>query len=112
MDAINRSIETMTLVAEQDKILPNDCLRYSNRNKICYLITKGKISPWMLYQSKSGVKFLESLDERVREAGGRVYPAKDARMSKESFKDYFPEKVEFEKYKDPKFSSSFWRRVT
>lgn len=63
MDAINRSIETMTLVAEQDKILPNDCLRYSNRNKICYLITKGKISPWMLYQSKSGVKFLESLDE-------------------------------------------------
>ncbi|NBY19033.1 FAD-binding oxidoreductase [bacterium] len=57
-------------------------------------------------------RVLDSLDEMVVQAGGRVYPAKDARMSKESFQNYFPEKREFEKYKDPKFSSSFWRRVT
>jgi len=61
---------------------------------------------------KKTFRVLDSLDEIVMEAGGRVYPAKDARMSKESFKSYFPQRLEFEKYKDPKFSSSFWRRVT
>lgn len=63
-------------------------------------------------EGKKTLRVLEQLDERVVEAGGRVYPAKDARMSKESFKNYFPERQEFEKYKDPHFSSSFWRRVT
>ncbi len=63
-------------------------------------------------EGKKTLRVLESLDEMVMDAGGRVYPAKDARMSKESFKKYFPERVEFEKFKDPHFSSSFWRRVT
>jgi FAD/FMN-containing dehydrogenase len=63
-------------------------------------------------EGRKTLRVLDSLDEKVMDAGGRVYPAKDARMSKESFQQYFPEKSEFEKYKDPKFSSSFWRRVT
>lgn len=61
---------------------------------------------------KKTLRVLDVLDEKVVEVGGRVYPAKDARMSKESFKAYFPERQAFEKYKDPKFSSGFWRRVT
>jgi hypothetical protein len=40
-----------------------------------------------------------------------VYPAKDARMSPESFAAYFPRRAEFSRYLDPAFSSSFWRRV-
>jgi FAD/FMN-containing dehydrogenase len=63
-------------------------------------------------EGRKTLRVLESLDEKVMDAGGRVYPAKDARMSKESFQQYFPERSEFEKFKDPKFSSSFWRRVT
>ncbi|MBM4304565.1 MAG: FAD-binding oxidoreductase [Deltaproteobacteria bacterium] len=63
-------------------------------------------------EGKKTLRVLERLDEKVVEAGGRVYPAKDARMSKESFQNYFPERAEFEKFKDPHFSSSFWRRVT
>jgi FAD/FMN-containing dehydrogenase len=63
-------------------------------------------------EGRKTLRVLESLDEKVMDAGGRVYPAKDARMSKESFQQYFPERSEFEKLKDPKFSSSFWRRVT
>ena len=55
---------------------------------------------------------LEELDRIVRGQGGRVYPAKDARMSSESFEAYFPEWREFSRYVDPRFSSSFWRRVT
>lgn len=55
---------------------------------------------------------LEELDRIVRRQAGRVYPAKDARMSPESFDAYYPEWREFSRYVDPRFSSSFWRRVT
>jgi FAD/FMN-containing dehydrogenase len=57
-------------------------------------------------------KFLDELDRVVEDNGGAFYPAKDARMSPESFKKCYPEWEEFQKYIDPKFSSSFWRRVT
>ena len=54
---------------------------------------------------------LEELDRVVRDAGGAVYPAKDARMSPESFRRFFPQWERFAVHIDPKFSSSFWRRV-
>jgi hypothetical protein len=54
---------------------------------------------------------LDDLDAVVRSAGGAVYPAKDARMSPESFRAFFPELERFRPYRDPRFSSSFWRRV-
>jgi hypothetical protein len=55
---------------------------------------------------------LEGLDDIVDAAGGAVYPAKDARMSAARFQHYFPRWRELEALKDPRFSSSFWRRVT
>ena len=55
---------------------------------------------------------LDKLDKIVVASGGAVYPAKDARMSPSSFQHYYPQWQEFEKYIDPGFSSSFWRRVT
>lgn len=63
MDAIARSIETTVELAKSDGIQTKDILRYGSRNKLCYTITTGKISPWMLYQSESGLKFLDELDE-------------------------------------------------
>jgi FAD/FMN-containing dehydrogenase len=54
---------------------------------------------------------LDDLDAIVREAGGAVYPAKDARMSADSFRRYFPAWEAFAAHVDPQFSSSFWRRV-
>jgi FAD/FMN-containing dehydrogenase len=56
-------------------------------------------------------ELLEDLDKVVCQSGGLVYPAKDARMSPESFQIYFPKWREFAQYIDPNFSSSFWRRV-
>jgi FAD/FMN-containing dehydrogenase len=56
-------------------------------------------------------KLLERLDTITREAKGSVYAAKDARMSPESFAVFYPRADEFSKFIDPKFSSSFWRRV-
>ena len=58
------------------------------------------------------VRLLRSCDDVVREAGGRVYPAKDACMTPESFRAFFPEWAELAQAADPAFSSTFWRRVT
>jgi FAD/FMN-containing dehydrogenase len=58
------------------------------------------------------LKLLDRLDEVVVEAGGAVYPAKDARMSAANFRRFFPGWEPFASQIDPKFSSSFWRRVT
>lgn len=60
---------------------------------------------------KTTLALLMALDAIVIAARGRVYPAKDARMSAEAFKIYYPNWVTFQNYIDPKFSSSFWRRV-
>src|SRR5690606_9781449 len=63
-------------------------------------------------QGQETLRLLDDLDTVVRESGGALYPAKDARMSAESFRASFPRWEEFARYVDPKFSSSFWRRVT
>ena len=62
LDAIHRSVETTIEMAVVETIQNKDYLRYGNRNKICYAITTGKISPWMLLQSKSGIEFMDNLD--------------------------------------------------
>jgi len=61
---------------------------------------------------RSTLELLDGLDGVVTAAGGRVYPAKDARMSGESFRAFYPQWEGFSSFIDPKFSSSFWRRVT
>jgi FAD/FMN-containing dehydrogenase len=60
----------------------------------------------------STLKLCDDLDAIVKEAGGALYPAKDARMSPEMFRFSFPRFEEFAAHVDPRFSSSFWRRVT
>lgn len=62
----------------------------------------------------SGAKvrgLLDQLDAITGEYGGAVYPAKDARMSADIFRQAYPALDEFVKFVDPAFSSSFWRRV-
>jgi hypothetical protein len=54
---------------------------------------------------------MERLDDMVSECGGRVYPAKDARLSGRHFRTMYPELQSFMQHIDPAFSSSFWRRV-
>jgi hypothetical protein len=63
LDAIARSVQTTIDLSEPERLLSKDYLRYGNSNKICYAITTGKISPWMLYHSDSGTKFLDKLDQ-------------------------------------------------
>ena len=56
-------------------------------------------------------RLLDRMDKLVIDYGGRIYPAKDARMSSSTFYASFPEFGKFSKYIDPKFSSSFYRRI-
>jgi FAD/FMN-containing dehydrogenase len=54
---------------------------------------------------------LDRLDRITSDHGGAVYPAKDARMSPELFRQAYPALDKFANSVDPAFSSSFWRRV-
>ncbi len=63
-------------------------------------------------RGRSTLDLLERLDARVCDAGGAVYPAKDARMSAATFRRSFPRLDEFRLHVDPRFSSSLWRRVS
>jgi FAD/FMN-containing dehydrogenase len=56
-------------------------------------------------------KLFERLDAIVREAKGRLYPAKDARMPRELFEAGYPRLPEFMKYRDPGISSGLSRRL-
>ena len=58
------------------------------------------------------LKLLRALDDVVKDAGGALYPAKDARMSGSLFRDSFPNYEIFQSFIDPRFCSSFWRRIT
>ncbi len=54
---------------------------------------------------------LDSLDAMVADAGGRIYPAKDGRVSHEHYRAAYPALKRFESFIDPGFSSDFARRV-
>ncbi len=51
------------------------------------------------------------LDAIVQEAGGRIYPAKDARMSRAMFTAGYPRLQEFLNYRDPGLHSAFSQRL-
>ena len=52
------------------------------------------------------------LDAIVRAAGGRLYPAKDAHMSAQDFRSFYPDWARVEALRDPALASRFWDRVT
>jgi FAD/FMN-containing dehydrogenase len=51
------------------------------------------------------------LDAIVRSAGGRIYPAKDARMPRDLFLGGYPRLAEFLPYRDPGIDSALARRL-
>lgn len=54
---------------------------------------------------------MSRLDDIVREAGGRLYAAKDGRIPKDMWACGYPQTATFSGFIDPKLSSDFWRRV-
>ena len=58
------------------------------------------------------LRLMRNLDDVVLEAGGALYPAKDARMPARLFRAGYPRFAEFARFIDPLASSGFWRRVS
>ncbi|WP_261508642.1 FAD-binding oxidoreductase [Burkholderia multivorans] len=57
-------------------------------------------------------QLFSKLDSILREAAGRIYPAKDAHMSGEDFRAAYPDWERIETLRDPALLSRFWERVT
>jgi len=96
-DALARAMEYGLDWSEKTGNPAHDCLRYGNANVICHAITTGRISPWAIYNSESGQKFLGELspdqvamiwsyiDSDVWQKKFQTYPA-DQEYSKEMLK--------------------------
>jgi len=86
-DALERALTEMQEYADEVKDLAsfNDYFRYGNSNRICYHITNGRISPWIVFNCASGVAFLESLSE---EQISIIMPWIDPDFWQRKFADY------------------------
>ena len=61
--------------------------------------------------SRALLELFARLDEIVRAAGGRLYPAKDARMPRALYEATYPNLAAFAKHRDPGMSSAMSRRL-
>jgi hypothetical protein len=59
--ALTRAIEYSIEWAERNEAAAHDCLRFGNVNAICYAVTTGRISPWVIYNCESGQRLLDNL---------------------------------------------------
>jgi len=57
-------------------------------------------------------ELVDRLARITLEHGGRMYSAKDARMTAEQYQAFYPQWQEFARFVDPQFDSAFWQRVT
>lgn len=60
----------------------------------------------------TNARLFARLDALVHEAGGRLYPAKDAHMSAVHFQRAYSQWQRVEALRDPQLLSRFWQRVT
>jgi hypothetical protein len=61
--ALVRAMEYSIEWGEENNANPQDVIRFNNSNRVCQLIAKGTLSPWVVYNSVSGMEFLGKLNE-------------------------------------------------
>jgi hypothetical protein len=87
-DALERALKEMQDYAEVNTDLKNgftDYFRFGQPNRILFHITSGRISPWVVYNSESGVAFLDGLSEEQIQI---VLPWIDPEHWQRKFTDY------------------------
>ena len=84
-DALSRAIEYSIDWSEKQSAPAHDCLRYGNSNALCYAIVTGRISPWVLYNSESGAKFLSELSTAQV---SMIWPYIDSDLWQKKFQTY------------------------
>jgi len=85
MDAVQRAIESSVRWSEETGNPPHDYVRFGNDNALCYSVTTGKLSAWVLYNSGSGQEFLGRLSS---EQIAMIWPYVDADFWQRKFRDY------------------------
>lgn len=61
-DAVARAREQALDWSEKTGNPAHDYLRFGNTNAVCYAVTTGRITPWVLYNTASGEEFLSNLN--------------------------------------------------
>ena len=84
-DALARAVEYSIDWEEKHTHPAHDCLRYGNTNVLCYAVTTGRISPWVIYNSASGQEFLNTLDTTQITM---IWPYIDSDAWQKKFHDY------------------------
>ena len=84
-DALQRAVEQSIVWSEENSTPSHDYLRYGNDNALCYAVTTGRISAWVLYNSQSGQEFLSRLNN---EQIAMIWPYVDSDFWQEKFKSY------------------------
>ena len=84
-DALARAIEYSMRWSEETGNPSHDWLRYGNTHALCYAVTAGRVSPWVIYNSESGQKFLSELSAQQVAI---VWPYIDSDAWQKKFHDY------------------------
>lgn len=84
-DALARALEEAIDWAERNGTADRDYLRYGNTNAVCYAVSTGRVSPWILYNCDSGIEFLGNLNQ---EQIAMIWPMIDADFWQKKFADY------------------------
>jgi hypothetical protein len=87
-DALERALREMQDYADDNPDLKNgftDYFRFGQPNRILFHITTGRISPWVVYNSTSGIAFLDRLSEEQIQI---VLPWIDPDHWQRRFRDY------------------------
>lgn len=84
-DALARALEFGIDWAQQHQAQPHDCLRFGSAPAMCYAITAGRISPWVIYNCESGQQFLSGLSS---DQVAMIWPYIDSDRWQKRFADY------------------------
>lgn len=91
VDALARAVEQSMAWEEETGYPAKDYLRHGNSNLLCYAISSGRVSAWVLYNSASGLEFLERIN---KDQIAMIWSIIDADFWQKRFQDY-PEDQEY-----------------
>ena len=84
-DALARAIEHALTWSEETEYPSHDYLRHANANAVCFAISSGRISPWVLYNSAAGNELLDRLNP---EQVSMIWSIIDTDFWSKKFQDY------------------------
>ena len=91
-DALERSLLEMQDYVDKNPQIGTiaNYFNFGNSNRICFHISTGRVSPWVVFNCNSGIAFLETLTE---EQIAQILPWIDPTYWDKKFKDYVADRI-------------------